>query len=240
MTQKVAEKPEARQRFRVEARMLLVIAMRLLFVLFFVALAPLAEAQSSYRVQFRAFTAFGDPIAVHVLTLADPVHHQELSSHCVKTVCNGIPEGPYTFSVALEDTGRKVDGSAVIYRTNQIIPVDVGTATQDIDNLDFPTISGTIASVGDVSKMWIRLEQLYSDSSVSAAVQPDGSFRLEQVRPGNWMLLVFNEGKLVHFEPFVCKMTGNLPLKLHVKSGEPLVQARRRNGKNQAGQFTGE
>jgi hypothetical protein len=202
---------------------------------------PQAEAQSSsYRVQFRAFTAFGDPIAIHVLTLVDPIHHQELSSRCVKTVCSGIPEGPYTFSVALADTGRKVDGSAVIYRTNQIIPVDVGTATQDIDNLDFPTISGTVMNVRDTSKIWIRLEQFYADSSVSAAVQRDGSFRLDQVRPGNWMLLVFNEGKLIHFQPFVCKMTGNLPLKLHVKSGEPLMQARRRNIKTFGAQFAGE
>lgn len=158
----------------------------------------------------------------------------------MKTVCSGIPEGPYTFSVALEDTGRKVDGSAVIYRTNQIIPVDVGTATQDIDNLDFPTISGTVVNAPDTSKIWIRLEQLYADSSVSAEVQRDGSFQLDQVRPGNWMLLVFNEGKLVHFEPFVCKMTGNAPLKIHVNASESPVQVRKRRVKTQAAQFSGE
>jgi len=189
------------------------------------ALLPMAEAQTStYRVQFRAFTAFGDPIAVRVVALTNPVHHKELASHCVRTICSGIPEGPYTFSVALEGTGRKVDGSAVIYRTNQVIPVDVGTAMRDIDNFDFPTISGTVVNVRDSSKMWIRLEQLYADSSVSAAVQRDGAFQLDQVRPGNWMLLVFNDGKLIHFEPFVCKMTGNTPLKIHVNSSDSRVQ----------------
>lgn len=188
------------------------------------ALVASAEAPS-YQIQFRAFTAFGDPIAVRVLALVNPVHHQEMSSHCVKTVCSGIPEGPYTFSVALEDTGRKVDGSAVIYRTNQVIPVDVGTAMQDIDNIDFPSISGTVVPARDASKMWVRLEQLYADSSVSAAVRSDGSFQLDQVRPGNWMLLVFNQGKLVHFEPFVCKMTGNTPLKIHVNDGKRNAQA---------------
>jgi hypothetical protein len=205
------------------------------------ALLPMAEAQTStYRVQFRAFTAFGDPIAVRVVALTNPVHHRELASHCVKTICSEIPEGPYTFSVALEGTGRKVDGSAVIYRTNQVIPVDVGTATRDIDNFDFPTISGTVINARDTSKMWIRLEQLYADSSVSAAVQPDGSFRLDQVRPGNWILLVFDGGNLVHFEPYVCKMTGNLPLKIHVREGEPVVQARKRSMRPPAAQFVSE
>lgn len=217
------------------------IAMRLLLPFFFMALLPMAEAQTStYRVQFRAFTAFGDPIAVRVVALTNPVHHRELASHCVRTICSEIPEGPYTFLVALEGTGREVDGSAVIYRTNQVIPVDVGTATHDIDNFDFPAISGMVTNARDTSKMWIRLEQLYADSSVSAAVQPDGSFRLDQVRPGNWMLLVFNGGKLVHFEPFVCKMTGNLPLKIHVRGGESVVQARKRGATGQAKQFLGD
>ena len=214
--------------------------MRLLIAFVSIALLASAEAQPSYRIQFRAFTAFGDPIAVRVITLADPVHHREFSSHCVKTVCSAIPEGPYTFSVALENTGRKVDGSAVIYRTNQIIPVDVGTAMRDIDNFDFPTISGTVVNVRDSSKMWIRLEQFYADSSVSAAVQRDGSFQLDQVRPGNWMLLVFSDGKLIHFEPFVCKMTGNTPLKIDVNSREPLVHAHKRNVNAPTAQFTGE
>jgi hypothetical protein len=214
--------------------------MRLLIALVSTALLASAEAQPSYRIQFRAFTAFGDPIAVRVVTLLDPVHHREFSSHCVKTVCSAIPEGPYTFSVALESTGRKVDGSAVIYRTNQIIPVDVGTAMHDIDNFDFPTISGTVVNVSDSSKMWIRLEQLYADSSVSAAVRSDGSFQLDQVRPGNWMLLVFNDGKLVHFEPFICKMTGNLPLKIHVNGSKPLVQARKRSAAGPTKQLLGE
>jgi hypothetical protein len=110
----------------------------------------------------------------------------------------------------------------------------------DIDNFDFPTISGTVVNVSDSSKMWIRLEQLYADSSVSAAVRSDGSFQLDQVRPGNWMLLVFNDGKLVHFEPFICKMTGNLPLKIHVNGSKPLVQARKRSAAGPTKQLLGE
>jgi hypothetical protein len=191
------------------------------------SLLPLVgRADSTYQVSFKAFTAFGDPVSIRVLSLADPVHHRDLATQCVNTVCSGIPEGPYTYSVAVADTGRQVDGSAVVYRTNQVIPVDVGTPTTDLDDSEFPNISGTISHAGDTSKVWIRLQQLYGDSSVATKVAPNGSFQLDQVRPGNWMLLVFRDGKLVHFEPFVCKMSGNGPLKINLSGTEPLIKAR--------------
>lgn len=190
------------------------------------ALLPLiGSADSTYQVSFKAFTAFGDPVSIRVLSLADPVHHRDLVTHCVDTVCSEIPEGPYTYSVTVGDTGRQVDGSAVVYRTNQVIPVDVGTPTTDLDDSEFPNISGTITHASDTSKVWIRLQQLYGDSSVATKVAPNGGFQLDQVRPGNWMLLVFREGKLVHFEPFVCKMSGNGPLKINLSGTEPLIKA---------------
>lgn len=207
-------------------------------LLFFLPLA--GKADSTYQVTFKAFTAFGDPVAIRVVTLADPMHHRDLAAQCVNTICTGIPEGPYTYSVAIAATGRKVEGSAVVYRTNQVVPVDVGTPTSDLDDSDFPILTGKISHIRDTSRVWIRLQQLYGDGSVAARIEKDGSFVLDQVRPGNWMLLVFNDGKLVHFAPLVCKMTGNAPLKINLTGTEPLIKARNTAPPKKGSSFTGE
>jgi hypothetical protein len=198
-------------------------------VLLFSLLPAAAPQDSSYQVSFRGFTAFGDPVAIRVVALADPLHQRDLAAHCSGAVCTGIPEGPYSYSVSIPETNRRVDGSAVIYRTNQVIPVDVGTPAGDLDDSDFPDLAGKVLHVADPSKVWIRLEQLYADGSVSARIEKDGSFQLDQVRPGNWMLLVFNDGKLVHFEPLVCKATGNAPVKIDLSLTEPPIKARKRD-----------
>jgi hypothetical protein len=191
-------------------------------------LLPAAARADSYQVSFKAFTAFGDPVAIRVLALNDPMHQRDLASHCSGAVCSDVPEGPYSYSVSIADNNRRVDGSAVIYRTNQVIPVDVGTAASDLDDSDFPDLAGKVLHAADPSKVWVRLEQLYADSSVSAKIEKDGSFQLDQVRPGNWMLLVFVDGKLVRFEPLVCKTTGNPPIKIDLSLSEPLIKARKR------------
>jgi hypothetical protein len=209
-------------------------------VVLFLFLALAGKADSTYQITFKAFTAFGDPVAIRVVTLADPMHHRDLAAQCVNTICTGIPEGPYTYSVAIAQTGRTVEGSAVVYRTNQVVPVDVGTPTSDLDDSDFPTVTGKISHARDTSKIWIRLQQLYGDSSVAARIEKDGSFVLDQVRPGNWMLLVFRDGKLVHFEPLVCKMTGNAPLKINLTGTEPLVKAQNTTLQKNSSSSTGE
>jgi hypothetical protein len=215
--------------------------MRLFQVVALLSLLPVAGwADSTYQITFKAFTAFGDPIAIRVVTLMDPMHHRELVAQCTDAVCTGIPEGPYTYSVAVAATGRTVEGSAVVYRTNQVVPVDVGTPTADLDDSDFPTLRGQISHVRDTSKLWIRLQQLYGDISAATKVSKDGSFVIDQVRPGNWMLLVFSDGKLVHFEPLVCKMTGNQPLKINISGLEPLIKARNTNHKHRDSSFLGE
>ncbi len=202
--------------------------MRHIPVVLLLSLLPVAARADSYQVSFRAFTAFGDPVAIRVVSLADPLHQRDLAPHCSGAVCTDVPEGPYSYSVSIAETNRRVDGSAVIYRTNQVIPVDVGSAASDLDDSDFPDVAGKVLHVADPSKIWVRLEQLYADGSVSARIEKDGSFQLEQVRPGNWMLLVFIDGKLVHFEPFVCKTTGNPPVKIDLSLTEPLIKARKR------------
>lgn len=190
-----------------------------------------APPQPVYQVTFKAVTAFGEPVPVHVTSLADPLHHRDLAARCAGMVCTQIPEGPYKYVVLIDETGRKVEGTAVVYRTNQIVVVDVGTPANDTDESSFPTIVGTVVNASDPAKVWIRLQQLYSDLSISAGVEKNGAFKLDEVRPGNWMLLVFIEGKLVHFEPFTCHEKDNPPLRVNLEGTRPLIQVRDRNRK---------
>lgn len=193
-------------------------------LLLFTCLQAFSEA--AYQVTFKALTAFGNPVTAHVTALVDPLHRRDLAAHCAKLVCTDIPEGPYTYSLLIDATGRKVEGSAVIYRTNQVVSVDVGTAAGEMDDSAFPKITGRIMRAADPAKVWIRLQQLYSDASVSARIEKDGSFELDQVRPGKWMLLVFVEGKLVHFEPYTCKEKDNAPITITLESSEGIVKVR--------------
>jgi len=170
-------------------------------------------------------------VAVHVTSLADPLHHRDLAARCAGVVCTQIPEGPYRYVVLIDETGRKVEGSAVVYRTNQIIVVDVGTPANDTDESAFPTIVGAVVNTPDPAKVWIRLQQLYSDMSISAGVEKNGTFKLDEVRPGNWMLLVFIDGKLVHFEPFTCHEKDNPPLRVNLQGSQPPIQVKYRGNR---------
>ncbi len=181
-------------------------------------------AEPTHQITFKALTAFGDTVAVHVVTLADPLHHRDLASHCAGVICSDIPEGAYSYAVTLDANSRRVEGSAVIYRTNQVVTVDIGTLETDLEDSDFPVITGKVLSAADPAKIWIRLQQLYADASVSAHPEKNGSFQLDQVRPGNWMLLVFVDGKLVHFEPFTCKEKDNPPVILKLEDTKPLMK----------------
>jgi len=207
--------------------------MRPVLLLLLFSLAGLAAPpEPVYQVTFKAVTAFGEPVPVHVTSLADPLHHRDLAARCAGVVCSQIPEGPYKYAVLIDETGRKVDGTAVVYRTNQIIVVDVGTPASDTDESSFPTIVGTVVNAPDTAKVWVRLQQLYSDMSISAGVEKNGAFKLDEVRPGNWMLLVFIEGKLVHFEPFTCREKDNPPLRVNLEGSRPLIQVKYRGNGN--------
>jgi hypothetical protein len=179
----------------------------------------------TYQVTFKALTAFGEAVPIHVVALADPLHHRDLASHCDHAVCTDVPEGPYTYAVSIDSNGRKVEGSAVIYRKNQLVVIDVGLPGAEMDESSFPTIRGEVVGASEPAQVWIRLQPLYSDISVSARVNNDGSFQLDEVRPGNWMLLVFMDGVLVHYEPFRCKAEGNAPIRVNIHDAGSLIKA---------------
>lgn len=201
--------------------------MRSVLLLISICLAGAAAPPDPvYQVTFKAVTAFGQPVPVHVTSLADPLHHRDLAAQCTGVVCTQIPEGAYRYEVTIDETGRKVEGTTVVYRTKQIIVVDVGTPASDTDQSAFPTIPGIVLNAPDTGKMWIRLQQLYSDMSVSAGVEKNGTFQLDEVRPGNWMLLVFVDGKLIHFEPFTCREKDNPPLRVNLRGAAPEMQVR--------------
>lgn len=158
-----------------------------------------------HRVTFRAVTAYGQPVQARVVALSDVLRHRDMVHACSGSRCADLPEGPYSYTVLLPQYGRSIEGSAVIYRTNQVVLVDVGAPAADLDENAFQSVKGrVVGAAGSASRLWVRLQQLYSDMSISAAVDADGEFQLDEVRPGNWMLLVFDDGKLVHFKPYTC------------------------------------
>lgn len=174
-----------------------------------------------FQVTFKAVTAFGDAVPMRVAGLGDPLHHRDLTPNCHLNICRDVPEGPYNYVVTLIGNERKVEGQAVVYRTNQVVLVDVGTREEDLDDSSFPNITGHLSGIPDSGDVWIRLQPLYSDTSVSARVNPDGTFKMDDVRPGKWMLLVFDNGRLVHFQPFTCQIKDNPPLHIHLKQPGP-------------------
>jgi hypothetical protein len=183
------------------------------------------SAETLYQVTFKAVTAFGGSVPMRVAGLGDPLHHRDLTPNCRLNVCKDVPEGPYNFVVVLNGTERKVEGQAVVYRTNQIVLVDVGTPEEDLDDSNFPDITGRLSGAPDSGDLWVKLQPLYSDTSVSARVNPDGTFKIDDVRPGNWMLLVFDDGRLVHFQPFTCQVRDNPPLRIRLtRKGTDVVK----------------
>jgi len=173
-------------------------------VLLVYASAP-AATLPVHQVTFRAVTAYGQPVQARIVALSDVLRHRDMASSCVGSRCADLPEGPYSYSVLLPQYRRTVEGSAVIYRTNQVVLVDVGAPAADLDESVFQRVKGRIVGASEkASRLWVRLQPLYSDTSISAAVDADGEFQLDDVRPGNWMLLVFDDGNLVHFKPYTC------------------------------------
>jgi hypothetical protein len=176
-----------------------------LFSVLLACASALAATAPVHQVSFRAVTAYGQPVQVRVVALSDVLRHRDIVTACHGSRCANVPEGPYSYTVLLPQYNRTVEGSAVIYRTNQVVLVDVGAPAADLDEKAFPRVKGRIIGATAIaSRLWVRLQPLYSDTSISAAIDADGEFQLDDVRPGNWMLLVFDDGKLVHFKPYTC------------------------------------
>ncbi len=165
-----------------------------------------APAESVYQVTFKVVTAFGEPVEARIAALGDAIHHRDLTANCSGLQCKDLPEGPYGYIVTLPANDRKVEGTTVIYRKNQIVLVEVGAVAADIDDASFTAVKGRIVNASaPADQFWVRLQALFSDVSVSAAVSRDGAFELDSVRPGKWMLLVFQNTQVVHHEPYTCE-----------------------------------
>jgi hypothetical protein len=107
-----------------------------------------------------------------------------------------------------------------------VVSIDVGTPAGEPDDSLFPKITGKVTNAQDPSKVWIRFQPLYSDTSVSTGVESNGHFQLDQLRPGNWMMLVLVDGKLVHFEPFTCKEKDNPPITVNLVATKPVIKVK--------------
>jgi hypothetical protein len=173
-----------------------------------------ALAEPVYQVTFRVVTAFGQPVEAALSSLGDAIHHTDVTAKCHGLKCSNLTEGPYGYVVTLGGSGRKVEGTTVVYRKNQVVVVDVGALDGEVDDASFVTVAGRVTNASSASPLWVRLQALFSDVSVSAAVSPDGSFEIENVRPGKWMLLVLHNSDVVFHELYTCESPNPKPLKI--------------------------
>ena len=173
-----------------------------------------ALAEPVYQVTFRVVTAFGQPVDATLSSLGDAIHHNDVTAKCHGLECSNLTEGPYGYVVTLGGNGRKVEGTTVVYRKNQVVVVDVGALDGEVDDASFVTVAGRITNAAPVTQVWVRLQAVFSDVSVSAAVSPDGSFELQNVRPGKWMLLVLRNSDVVFDQLYTCESPNPKPLKI--------------------------
>lgn len=171
-----------------------------------------AVPEPVYQVTFRVVTAFGRPVEATLTSLGDAIHHSDVTANCHGLECSNLTEGPYGYVVTLDGSGRKVEGTTVVYRKNQVVVVDVGAPEGEVDDESFVTVAGRITNAASTSELWVRLQALFSDVSVSAAVSPDGSFEIQNVRPGKWMLLVLHNSDVVFHQPYTCESPNPKPL----------------------------
>ena len=121
------------------------------------------RADPVQTITFKVLTTFGDPVEAKLVSLV-AMHGKEISTNCQGLRCTNISEGAYSYSFVLASNQRKIDGNAVIYRTNQVVIVDVGTGPADLGDDDYPVVRGKVLHAGaDASKLWVRLQPLYSE-----------------------------------------------------------------------------
>jgi hypothetical protein len=177
-----------------------------------------AFAEPTYQATFRVVTAFGQPVEAALSSLGDAIHHSDVTSKCHGLECSNLTEGPYAYSITLPGNGRKVEGTTVIYRKNQVVVVDIGALDGEVDDATFVTVAGHVTSgTSAAGRLWVRLQALFSDVSVSATVSRDGSFELENVRPGKWMLLVLDNSDVVFHEPYTCESPHPKPVNITLR-----------------------
>jgi hypothetical protein len=184
-----------------------------LLVTMLLAAVPIL-AEPVYQVTFRVVTAFGQPVEATLSSVGDAIHHTDVTAKCHGLECSDLTEGPYGYVVTLGGSGRKVEGTTVVYRKNQVVVVDVGAPEGEVDDASFVTVAGRVTNAASAGPLWVRLQALFSDVSVSTAVSADGRFEIQNVRPGKWMLLVLHNSDVVFHEPYTCESTNPKPIQI--------------------------
>jgi hypothetical protein len=117
-----------------------------------------------------------------------------LASKCKGSTCSFLKPSDYSYRLADPTTGREIGGTVPIWRPETFV-----TKVYSPGDRSGVEVAGVIRGLRDLSKrpVWLRLQNFYADESVQVKIGNDGRFRASNVLQGMWLLMVFQEGKLV-------------------------------------------
>jgi hypothetical protein len=180
-----------------------------------------ASAEFERIVRFDVVTAFGDPASYDLVALKERNSSKDILRNCSGVRCT-LPVGVYAYKVRRSETGDIVEGTVLIYQPDQVVTVDVGptggSAARDGEGY---TIEGTIQPLPAGSPRWIRFQSPYSDWFAQVGVSSQGTFRVEHLPPGTWIVLLYRAGKIIDTRLVSTQGARSHVLTLRISVGSP-------------------
>jgi hypothetical protein len=162
---------------------------------------PLGDAStvSQGTVVFHAVTTNGQTQRFVVQELVD-TSGKDYASLCESNVCAGLRRpGSYRYKVQLSINGRVIKGNKSLSSPNEWVTIDLGPSPGTVGEIEGSPVSGHIVGLPASSPpTWIKLQALYSPSSIERAITPGNSFRFESVLPGKWILCLLRGNQVLH------------------------------------------
>ena len=86
-------------------------------------------------------------------------------------------------------------------------------------------ISGQVRPHSSGQKRWVRIQGLYESSAYEVPMDEHGEFRLETYLRGNYLLLVFEDGRLLQTVPLVFRIGRESPAPIIIELPESVPKA---------------
>ncbi len=172
--------------------MLRFVSLVALFVLFTCA-QTVVPGYDDKVVIFYVVDPFGAVLPYRVGKMLEGDGRKEVTDHCQDNVCRDLKPGRYSYHLVSSEFGPGTGGEVDIFRAETVV-------TNIESRVETPgaTIHGRISGLRRVRRpSWLRLQSLYEDNSVQVAVDNYGRFTLQHVHPGMWMIMLFEEGRLL-------------------------------------------
>jgi hypothetical protein len=180
-----------------------------------------ASAEFERVVKFEAVTAYGDPASYDLVAVRDRNLSKDMLTRCRGVRCT-LPVGVYAYKLRRSETGDIVEGTVLIYQPDQVVTVNVGpaagAASRDGEGY---TVEGTVQPFPAGSPRWIRFQSPYSDWFAQVSISSQGTFRVEHLPPGTWIVLLYRAGKILDTRLVSTEGARSHVLTLRINVGSP-------------------